>query len=49
VRDDYKIPVPDNQALFGFGDAVCVPAIRWISDKYLLPVAAEMMRGTVLT
>jgi DNA (cytosine-5)-methyltransferase 1 len=26
--DDYKINVPLNQALFGFGDAVCVPVIQ---------------------
>jgi DNA (cytosine-5)-methyltransferase 1 len=35
VPDSYKIDVPLNQALFGFGDAVCVPAIRWIASKYL--------------
>lgn len=33
--DDFKITVPLNQALFGFGDAVCVPVIRWIADNYL--------------
>ena len=35
--DDFKITVPLNQALFGFGDAVCVPVIRWIADNYLTP------------
>lgn len=39
--DDYNISVPLNQALFGFGDAVCVPAITWIAENYLNPVAAE--------
>src|SRR6185295_5976143 len=36
--DDYKISAPANQALFGFGDAVCVPAIEWIAEYYLNPV-----------
>ncbi|WP_290512632.1 DNA cytosine methyltransferase [Aeromicrobium sp.] len=27
----------DNQALFGFGDAVVVDVIAWIADNYLLP------------
>ena len=35
--DDFKITVPLNQALFGFGDAVCVPVIRWIAENYLTP------------
>ncbi len=30
VPDDYIIDVPLNQALFGFGDAVCVPVVEWI-------------------
>jgi DNA (cytosine-5)-methyltransferase 1 len=40
--DGYKITVPLNQALFGFGDAVCVPAIRWIADNYLTPTLKEL-------
>jgi DNA (cytosine-5)-methyltransferase 1 len=32
--------VSDNQALFGFGDAVCVPAIEWLARHCLLPVNA---------
>lgn len=39
---DYKIQVPLNQALFGFGDAVCVPVIQWIARHYLNPVLDEM-------
>jgi DNA (cytosine-5)-methyltransferase 1 len=35
VPDTYQINVPLNQSLFGFGDAVCVPAIRWIAEHYL--------------
>lgn len=30
VPDQYRIDVPLNQALFGFGDAVCVPAVEWL-------------------
>ncbi|HEY5054256.1 MAG TPA: DNA (cytosine-5-)-methyltransferase [Solirubrobacterales bacterium] len=28
-----------NQALFGFGDAVCVPVIAWLSEHYIAPAA----------
>jgi len=42
--DDFKIDgVPLNQALFGFGDAVCVPAITWIAQNYLNPLTEELM------
>ena len=40
VPDSYTIAVPLNQALFGFGDAVCVPAVEWIAKYYLSPLAA---------
>jgi DNA (cytosine-5)-methyltransferase 1 len=40
VPDSYTIDVPLNQALFGFGDAVCVPAIEWIARNYLTSAAA---------
>jgi DNA (cytosine-5)-methyltransferase 1 len=33
--DDFAVEVPLNQALFGFGDAVCVPVIEWIARNYL--------------
>lgn len=29
--------VTESQAMFGFGDAVCVPVVRWIAREYLLP------------
>lgn len=45
---DYRFDVPANQALFGFGDAVCVPAIEWIITQYLLPLSNELIRGRVL-
>lgn len=34
-----------NQALFGFGDAVAVPAVAWLAEHYLMPV----LRGTMPT
>ncbi len=40
--DDFKITVSLNQALFGFGDAVCVPAVRWVAENYLNPLAREL-------
>ena len=27
---DFPVDVPDRQAMYGFGDAVCVPAVRWL-------------------
>ncbi len=39
--DDFVIRVPLNQALFGFGDAVCVPVIEWIAKNYLNPLWEE--------
>ena len=46
--EDFEIVVPDNQAYFGFGDAVCVPAITWIACNYLSPLVANprTARGT---
>ena len=35
--DDFIISGSLNQALFGFGDAVCVPVIEWIAENYLNP------------
>lgn len=46
--DEFKLTVPLNQALFGFGDAVCVPVISWIAEHYLDPVVSELMRGRPL-
>ena len=39
--DDFVLNAPLNQALFGFGDAVCVPVIEWIANNYLNPVWEE--------
>ena len=32
---DFYINSPLNRALFGFGDAVCVPVVAWIARHYL--------------
>ena len=32
--------VTDAQALFGFGDAVCVPVVTWLAEHVLVPAAA---------
>lgn len=48
VPDSYQINVPLNQALFGFGDAVCVPVVEWIVDNCLTPAASELLRGRVI-
>ena len=39
--DNFVVKVPLNQALFGFGDAVCVPVIEWIANNYLTPIWSE--------
>ena len=31
----YKLTVNDNQAYFGFGDAVAVPVVKWIAEHVL--------------
>jgi len=38
---DYEITVSVNQALKGFGDAVCVPVVQWVSENYLTPLLAN--------
>ncbi len=40
--DNFALNVSLNQALFGFGDAVCVPVIEWIARNYLNPVFEEI-------
>ena len=41
---DYELGgLRDLQALFGFGDAVCVDAVGWLAENYLMP----LLRGTL--
>lgn len=48
--DDYPLPQKVNQALTGFGDAVCVPVITWIAKNILNPLSATLpqVRSTSL-
>jgi DNA (cytosine-5)-methyltransferase 1 len=44
VPDDFALDaVTHNQALFGLGDAVCVPVVSWIVSDYLLPIVNTEM------
>jgi DNA (cytosine-5)-methyltransferase 1 len=47
--DKFQISVPLNRALFGFGDAVCVPVIEWIAKYYLNPIVNELIHSRPLT
>jgi len=40
--NDFIVNVTLNKALFGFGDAVCVPVINWIAKNYLNPLLEEL-------
>lgn len=43
VPDDYPLPKNVNQALTGFGDAVCVPVVTWIGENVLNPLVAKLL------
>jgi len=36
--------VSERQALFGYGDAVCVPAVSWLDREVLSPLAGYLLR-----
>ncbi len=40
--------VSDNDALFGFGDAVVVDVVDWVVRNTVNPLAAELIRGRLL-
>jgi DNA (cytosine-5)-methyltransferase 1 len=44
VPDDYPINVDENHALFGFGDAVCVPAVSWVIKHCVNPYLSKRGR-----
>lgn len=46
--DEFIISGSLNQALFGFGDAVCVPVVEWIAKHYLNPLVSELIRDRAL-
>jgi DNA (cytosine-5)-methyltransferase 1 len=35
---EYTLPAKRNQAIMGFGDAVCVDAVAWLTENYLRPL-----------
>lgn len=43
--EDYTLPanISLNEVLFGFGDAVCVPVITWLTKYYLNPMFNELV------
>lgn len=44
--DQYRLDgLRTNQALFGFGDAVCVPVVTWLAREYLLPAVTGMFEA----
>ena len=45
---NFRISGSLNDALFGFGDAVCADAIAWIATYYLDPLVNELIRGAPL-
>lgn len=47
VPDTYPIDVPYNQALWGFGDAVCVPVVEWLAEHALNPLVAPQYASSV--
>jgi DNA (cytosine-5)-methyltransferase 1 len=44
---DFPLVGGRNQQLFGFGDAVCVPAVEWVDRQVLTPLyeSAQASRG----
>ncbi|WP_245899491.1 DNA cytosine methyltransferase [Nonomuraea indica] len=45
--DDYRLDgLRRNQALYGFGDAVCVNAVQWLAEHYLAPLVAGKFTET---
>ena len=46
--EDYRLDgLRRNQALFGFGDAVCVPVVSWLAEHYLMPLVRGEMKSVV--
>jgi DNA (cytosine-5)-methyltransferase 1 len=41
VPEAYKLPSGDSKALFGLGDAVCVPVIQWIAKNCIIPLLSR--------
>lgn len=46
--DDFNLSGTTNEALFGFGDAVCVPVVSWIAENYLNPELSKILNEKAL-
>lgn len=44
--DNFTISGSFTESLFGFGDAVCVPVVKWIAENYLNPVLDEINQNS---
>lgn len=47
VPDSFRIDVGENQALFGFGDAICIPIVKWVGKHLLNPLEAAVRRRSL--
>jgi len=45
VPDDFPLPANTNQALTGFGDAVCVPVVTWLAKHILNQAMVDIQDG----
>jgi DNA (cytosine-5)-methyltransferase 1 len=48
VPEHYPIPSQVNQALTGFGDAVCVPVIAWIAENVLTSLVSLVQENPLV-
>lgn len=47
---DYNLSTSrNNQVLFGFGDAVAVPAVEWLAKNYLMPLLRGRLAAATTT
>lgn len=48
--DEFNLEgIRPNQARFGFGDAVCAPAIGWLGENYLIPLLSGQLASEQLS
>lgn len=40
---DYVLPENRNQSIMGFGDAVCVDAVKWLAENYIGPLLSKQI------
>lgn len=44
VGEHFALPANDNQGYFAMGDAVCVPAVKYLSDKIITPTYQKVFQ-----